>query len=120
DLAPLLVLVYGGYQAIHQQLSPGDLAAAYAFLERIYGPLRRLVNSSTTLTQAIASMDRVFELMDEKYDIATRGALHCAPMAHQTIGTLKQGAVRFSPGIFNTMDQVVQCIRALEQLSLLK
>lgn len=72
DLAPLLVLVYGGYQAIHQQLSPGDLAAAYAFLERIYGPLRRLVNSSTTLTQAIASMDRVFELMDEKYDIVSR------------------------------------------------
>ena len=32
-------------------------------------PLRRLVNSSTTLTQAYASMDRVFELMDEKYDV---------------------------------------------------
>lgn len=62
----------------------------------------------------------IANLLDEKYDIATRGALHCAPLAHQTIGTLKQGAVRFSPGIFNTMDQVVQCIRALEQLSLLK
>ena len=31
--------------------------------------LRRLMNSSTTLTQSIASMDRMFELMDEKYDI---------------------------------------------------
>ncbi|MFV1457981.1 ATP-binding cassette domain-containing protein, partial [Bacillus mycoides] len=29
----------------------------------------RLVNSSTTLTQSFASMDRVFELLDEKYDI---------------------------------------------------
>jgi len=59
-------------------------------------------------------------LLDERYDIATRSALHCAPLAHQTIGTLKQGTVRFSPGIFNTMDQVAECIRALEQLSLLK
>lgn len=69
DIAPLLVLTYGGYEAIHGAITPGDLAAIYAYLERIYGPLRRLVNSSTTLTQSIASMDRVFELMDEKYDI---------------------------------------------------
>lgn len=59
-------------------------------------------------------------LLDERYKIATRGALHCAPMAHETIGTLKQGAVRFSPGIFNTMDEVIECIKALEQLSRLK
>lgn len=69
DIAPLLVLTYGGYEAIHGAITPGDLVAIYAYLERIYGPLRRLVNSSTTLTQSIASMDRVFELMDEKYDI---------------------------------------------------
>lgn len=69
DIAPLLVLTYGGYQAIHGAITPGDLAAIYAYLERVYGPLRRLVNSSTTLTQSIASMDRVFELMDEKYDV---------------------------------------------------
>ncbi|HLR41100.1 MAG TPA: ATP-binding cassette domain-containing protein, partial [Virgibacillus sp.] len=35
----------------------------------VYSPLRRLINSSTTLTQSIASIDRVFELMNEKYDI---------------------------------------------------
>ena len=32
-------------------------------------PCAGLVNSSTTLTQSIASMDRVFEFIDEKYDI---------------------------------------------------
>jgi ABC-type multidrug transport system fused ATPase/permease subunit len=69
DVAPLLVLSYGGYQAIYGNITVGALIAFYAYLERIYGPLRRLVNSSTTLTQAIASMDRVFELMNEPYDI---------------------------------------------------
>ena len=38
-------------------------------MDSLYSPLRRLVNSSTTLTQSFASMDRVFELLDEKYDI---------------------------------------------------
>ncbi|HAQ08119.1 MAG TPA: multidrug ABC transporter ATP-binding protein, partial [Bacillus bacterium] len=46
-----------------------EMVAFIAYIDRLYNPLRRLVNSSTTLTQSIASMDRVFEFMDEKYDI---------------------------------------------------
>lgn len=92
DLAPLLVLAYGGYQALQGVLSPGDLVAAYAYLERIYGPLRRLVNSSTTLTQAIASMDRVFELMDEKYDITNHPQ---AKQAHKFKGEVEFKDVSF-------------------------
>jgi subfamily B ATP-binding cassette protein MsbA len=48
------------------------MAAFVAYIERLYSPLRRLVNSSTTLTQSFASMDRVFELMDEGYDIVDK------------------------------------------------
>ncbi len=69
DIAPLLVIAYAGYEVINGNLSIGTMAAFIAYIERIYSPLRRLVNSSTTLTQSIASMDRVFELMDEEYDI---------------------------------------------------
>lgn len=69
DIAPLLVIAYSGYQVIEGDLSLGTMVAFIAYIDRLYNPLRRLVNSSTTLTQAIASMDRVFEFMDEKYDI---------------------------------------------------
>jgi subfamily B ATP-binding cassette protein MsbA len=69
DIAPLIVIGFAGYQAIHGNLSIGTMAAFIAYIDRLYSPLRRLVNSGTTLTQSIASMDRVFELMDEKYDI---------------------------------------------------
>ena len=48
------------------------MVAFIAFIERVYSPLRRLVNSSTSLTQSFASMDRVFELMEEKYDITDK------------------------------------------------
>lgn len=72
DVAPLLVIGYAGYQVINGTLSVGVMVAFIAYIERLYGPLRRLVSSSTTLTQSIASMDRMFELMDEKYDVENK------------------------------------------------
>ena len=69
DIAPLLVIGFAGYQVIQENLTIGIMVAFYAYIERLYGPLRRLVSSSTTLTQSIASMDRMFELMDETYDV---------------------------------------------------
>ncbi|MBE3570075.1 MAG: ABC transporter ATP-binding protein [Bacillales bacterium] len=78
DLAPLIVIAYAGFQVIHGHLTVGTMAAFISYVDRLYDPLRRLVNSSTTLTQAIASMDRVFEFIDEKYDIADRpDAIEC-------------------------------------------
>ncbi|MCI2254837.1 ABC transporter ATP-binding protein/permease [Domibacillus sp. PGB-M46] len=78
DIAPLLVIGYAGLQVIDGNLTVGTMAAFIAYIDRLYNPLRRLVNSSTTLTQSIASMDRVFELLDEKYDITDKkGALEC-------------------------------------------
>ncbi len=78
DLAPLLVIGYAGYQVIQGDLTVGTLVAFVAYIDRLYNPLRRLVNSSTTLTQALASMDRVFEFIDEKYDIEDQpNAVEC-------------------------------------------
>src|SRR5690606_3022496 len=77
DIAPLLVIGWAGYEVITGNLSVGTMAAFMGYIERLYAPLRRLMNSSTTLTQSIASMDRMFELMDEKYDVTDKnGARH--------------------------------------------
>ncbi|MBM4765085.1 ABC transporter ATP-binding protein [Bacillus sp. B15-48] len=69
DVAPLIVIGYAGYQAVQGEITIGTMIAFISYIDKLYNPLRRLVNSSTTLTQSIASMDRVFELIDEKYDI---------------------------------------------------
>ena len=85
---------------------------------KIYGPVQvseRIGVISVNIKDKDSS--EVANLLDERYDIATRGSLHCAPLAHQTIGTLKQGTVRFSFGIFNTLDEVKYCIKALEEIS---
>ncbi|MFA1740223.1 MULTISPECIES: ABC transporter ATP-binding protein [Lysinibacillus] len=72
DVAPLLVIAYAGYEVINGTLSVGTMVAFIAYIERLYGPLRRLVSSSTTLTQSIASMDRMFDLMDEPYEVKNK------------------------------------------------
>ncbi|MCM3115744.1 ABC transporter ATP-binding protein/permease [Neobacillus sp. MER 74] len=69
DIAPLIVIGYSAYLVIQNQLSLGTMVAFFAYIDKLYNPLRRLVNSSTTITQSFASMDRVFEFLDEKYDI---------------------------------------------------
>ena len=72
DVAPLLVIGYAGYQVIQGNLTLGTMVAFIAYIERLYNPLRRLVNSSTTLVQSLASMDRVFEMVDEDYDVTDK------------------------------------------------
>ena len=72
DVAPLLVITYAGYQVINGSLSVGTMVAFIAYIERLYSPLRRLVNASTSLTQSFASMDRVFELMQEPYEVTDK------------------------------------------------
>lgn len=60
---------------------------------------------------------KVARLLDRRYNIAVRGGLHCAPLYHRMAGTIKQGAVRVSPGFFNTKDDVNRFLKAIRQLS---
>lgn len=56
-------------------------------------------------------------ILDSEYDIATRSGIHCAPLAHKTLGTLEQGAVRFSLGYFNTKEEIDKAVEALKEIS---
>ena len=38
--------------------------------------------------------------------VAVRSGLHCAPAMHSYLGTMKSGAVRFSPGPYNTEQEI--------------
>lgn len=60
--------------------------------------------------------DISFRLNDE-YGIATRCGMHCAPSAHQTLGTFPRGTVRFSFSHFNTMEEVDYTLDAIKKLT---
>ena len=55
--------------------------------------------------------------LDRDYGIMTRPGLHCAPRAHQTIGSFPRGTVRFSFGWFNNLEEVDRVLAALHALS---
>lgn len=67
----------------------------------------------------IGNMDsgEITFLLDSQYQIATRSGIHCSPLAHQTLGTLEQGVVRFSLGYFNTESDIDEAIRALIEIA---
>ncbi len=51
----------------------------------------------------------------DEYGICVRAGLHCAPLAHKTLGTFESGTVRFSPGIFTTKAQIKQVAMAFSR-----
>jgi cysteine desulfurase family protein len=51
------------------------------------------------------------------YDISTRSGGHCAPLMHEALGTVEQGAVRFSFSHYNTDEEVDIAIRAIKELA---
>ena len=52
-----------------------------------------------------------------RFQIATRAGAHCAPLMHESQGTKKQGAVRFSFSHFNTMEEIQKGIEAVKKLA---
>lgn len=55
-------------------------------------------------------------ILEKKYGIMTRVGLHCAKLAHESLGTLDKGTVRFSFGYFNTEDEINYCIDAIKKI----
>ena len=56
-------------------------------------------------------------ILDESFSIAVRPGLHCSPYAHRVIGTFPDGAVRMSPGHFNTEADVDSLVQALGDIA---
>ncbi len=56
------------------------------------------------------------QLLSDKYDIATRGGMHCSVLAHTTLGTVKYGILRASISSLTTkedIDYFLKCIKTL-------
>lgn len=62
------------------------------------------------------SSDEVATILDEHFDIAVRGGLHCAPLLHQALGTVDNGLVRVSIGAFNTLEEIESFILAIKEI----
>ena len=61
---------------------------------------------------------RIARDLSDIYGIETRPGLHCAPLAHRTLGTFPEGALRISPGHFNTADDICRAVNALAEIAI--
>lgn len=85
---------------------------------KIYGP-GDSKKQTATVAFNIEDMDcgAISMSLDYEYGIVTRSGLHCAPLAHTTIGTLERGACRLSPGFFSTEDDIKKVIEAVYNIA---
>lgn len=59
----------------------------------------------------------IAHILAAEYDIAVRGGTHCAPLLHESFGTARQGAVRFSFSHYNTIAEADAAIKAVHTIA---
>jgi ABC-type multidrug transport system fused ATPase/permease subunit len=86
------ILLYGGLQAIHGDVTVGVLVAFIAALQNFFDPIQQLSQLYTTYQAGMAALDKIFELLDEAPDLADApGAIALPPV---------QGEIRFEDVTF--------------------
>lgn len=77
------------------------------------------INSTSCISFNINNMDTSelsFEL-DNSYGIKNRSGLHCAPLAHQTVGSYPAGSVRLSLSYFNKKEELDYTLKAISDIA---
>jgi cysteine desulfurase family protein len=83
---------------------------------KLLGP-RRLDDRVAVFSVTIEGVDpsSAGVALDRDYGIKVRAGLHCAPLAHQSLGTLETGSVRFSPGYLTRLEDVERTLEAVQR-----
>lgn len=111
-----------GVEAIHQK--------EQALMRRFYECVRHIDgvtvygDFSPSQRAAIVALNirdydsaEIADVLSADYGIATRPGAHCAPRMHEALGTVQQGAVRFSFSVFNTEEEIDAAIAAVAELA---
>jgi ATP-binding cassette subfamily B multidrug efflux pump len=70
NLGYVAVTVLGGYLAIRNTITVGDIQAFIQYVRSFTQPIRQLANISNVLQQTAAAAERVFEFLGEEEEIA--------------------------------------------------
>lgn len=74
SIAFTAILWYGGYQVLQGNMKPSELIAFFTMLLTISSPLKSLTGLSATIQKALASAERIFEIIDLDKQITRNGA----------------------------------------------
>mgnify|MGYP000105094117 FL=1 len=83
---------------------------------RIYGDFSQKDRAAiVSLNLGEEDSGEISDYLSAEDEIDTRSGGHCAPLMHGALGTVDQGAVRFSFSHFNTEEQVECAVHALKE-----
>ena len=101
----------------------------WANTQRLYKGLEQIDGIEIVGAKLYAARTNVISIISHKKDIAqisaqllenggieTRVGLHCSPSAHKTLGTFPSGTLRFSPGPFNTFEEIDETLVYLKEI----
>ncbi len=93
-IAVAIVIVYGGYRVIHQNLDPGSFFSFITALLLAYEPMKRLANLNASLQEGLAGAQRLFDLLDTAPGIEERP--DAKPLNVPVAGEIALADVNFS------------------------
>jgi selenocysteine lyase/cysteine desulfurase len=85
---------------------------------RIRSPEASQAVGIVTLTHEEMEPGELARVLERSHGVQGRAGLHCAPDAHESLGTLRTGALRLSLGWATTPRDVDQAVTALREISL--
>ena len=68
-LGTAAAVLFGALQVLHERMLPGELVLVVAYLNNLYKPLRGVAKLSTDFSKAMASVDRISEILDIEPEI---------------------------------------------------
>ena len=78
----------------------------------LYGTLDDRQGAVVSLNVKDMDSSEISYILSDEFDIYTRPGFHCAPLAHKKMGTEELGAIRFSFGYYNTLEEVEKNCRS--------
>jgi subfamily B ATP-binding cassette protein MsbA len=68
----LIVLLYGGVKVFNHEMTPGMFVVFFPYVNMLYGPIMGVSRFFGYIIRALASVDRVFEVLDSKPEVADK------------------------------------------------
>ncbi|MBT6050454.1 MAG: ABC transporter ATP-binding protein, partial [Candidatus Scalindua sp.] len=85
EVGAVVVICFGGYKVLQGQLSAGTFVIFFPYLQMMYGPITGLTRFYSQVQRAIASTERVFEVLDTPAELEDAPNAIDLPKVHGTV-----------------------------------
>lgn len=109
SIITIVVIWYGSYQVLKNEMTPGSLIMFYSLIGYVTSPIISLVSSNRPIQDAMIAIDRLFEIMDLEIEQNGQGGTEFSP---DWMGDIRFENIHFRYGsrkkIFNGLTMTIK------------